>query len=342
MSAQAEYVRLGKSGLRISVPVLGCMSIGDPKWTTWSMPEEQSFPLLKTAWDAGITTWDTANMYSNGLSESIIGKFIKENDIPRNKLVLITKVRFLVDHENMSTITSYFRPELKDTRDYVNQGGLSRTAIFNQVDDCLQRLGTDYIDILMIHMFDPDTPYEETMCALHDLVQSGKVRYLGASNVRAWQFIEMNNVAQLNRWTQFSCVQMEHSLLYRAEELELFAYCNYKGIGVLAYSPLMDGHLARPIGSETPRTQRINGTFFEKKRRESDLKIINRLIEIAEKKGWKMSQVALAWSATKITSPVVGANTSERLLEAIVAGKKLTEEEIKYLEEPYEAQPPRF
>ncbi|KAF8234001.1 Aldo/keto reductase [Tricholoma matsutake] len=152
----------------------------------------------------------------------------------------------------------------------------------------------------------------------------------------------MNNVAQLNGWAQFSCVQMEHSLCYRTEELELFSYCHCKGIGITAYSPLMDGHLARPIGIETTRTKRVDGTFFEKKRRESDIKIINRVVEIAEKRGWKMSQVALAWSVTKITSPVVGANTPEKLLETIITGKRLTDEEIKFLEEPYEHQPVRF
>ncbi|KAG6881881.1 hypothetical protein C0993_012564 [Termitomyces sp. T159_Od127] len=156
-------------------------------------------------------------MYSNGDSESIIGKFIVENQIPRHKLVLITKIRFLVDEEDPSTVTSFFKPGLKDTRDYVNQGGLSRNAIFNQVDASLRRLKTDYVDILMIHTFDLETPFEETMRALHDLVRSGKVRYLGASNVKAWQFAEMNSVAQLNGWTQFSCVELEHSLLYRTE-----------------------------------------------------------------------------------------------------------------------------
>lgn len=342
MSAKAHYNCLGKTGLRVSVPILGCMSIGDPAWNPSSMKEDQAFPLLQAAWDAGITTWDTANMYSNGLSEFIIGKFIKQNNITRNKLVIITKISFLVDHDNISTITSYFKPELKDTRDYVNHSGLSRAAIFNQVEDCLQRLRTDYIDILMIHMTDLATPFEETMCALHDLVKAGKVRYIGASNVRAWHFIEMNNVAQLNGWTQFSCVQMEHSLLYRTEELELFSYCNHKGIGIMAYSPLMEGHLARPIGTETTRTKSVSGTFFEKKRRDSDLKIINRVKEIAEKHSWRMSQVALIWSLTKISSPVVGANTPERLLETVVVGKNLTEDEIKYLEEPYEHQPARF
>jgi len=342
MSVNAEYRRLGKSGLRISVPVLGCMSYGDPKWNIWVLPEEKALPILKAAWDVGVTTLDTANMYSNGESERIIRKFISQYNIPRENLVVITKIRFLVDHEQMSTISSYMRPELGSTRDYVNQGGLSRAAIFNQAQASLQRLGMDYVDILIIHMFDADTPFEETMRALHDLVLSGKVRYIGASNVRAWQFIEMNNIAQLNGWTQFSCVQMEHSLLYRVEERELFAYCNYKGIGILAHSALMDGHLARPVGTETVRTKKYSGTRAEKKRRESDIQIIKRVEEIAEKHSWKMSQVALAWSASKVSSPLVGINSVERLHEALIAGKTLSEEENKYLEELYEYQPPRF
>ncbi|KAG6825947.1 hypothetical protein H0H92_001757 [Tricholoma furcatifolium] len=331
---KAQYVRLGKNGLRVSVPILGCMSFGDSAWS--------AFPVLKAAWDAGITTWDTANMYSNGVSESIIGKFIQRNNIPRNKLIICSKIRFLVDNDDISTLTSVFKPELKDSRDYVNQGGLSRAAIFNQVEDSLKRLGTDYIDILFIHMVDVETPFEETMSALNDLVRAGKVRYIGASNIRAWQFIEMNNIAQLNRWTQFSAVQMEHSLLYRTEELELFSYCNYKGIGIVSYSPLMDGHLARPIGTETVRSRGIRGSFFEKRLRESDIKIIGRVSELADKHSWKMAQIALTWCLTKVSSPIVGANTPERALDAIVTGKNLTEEEIRYLEEPYESQPPRF
>ncbi|KAL0064768.1 hypothetical protein AAF712_008315 [Marasmius tenuissimus] len=342
MSVKAHYIRLGRTGLRVSVPVLGTMGIGNPEWIPGTLNEEQAFPVLQAAWDSGVNTWDTANMYSNGLSETIIGKFITQRNVNRSRLVLITKVRFLVDEEEPKTITSYFRPELKDTRDYVNQGGLSRSALFNQVDACLARLQTSYLDVLLIHMADTETPFEETMCALNDLVRSGKVRYIGASNVRAWQFIEMNNVAALNGWTQFSCVQMEHSLLYRTEELELFAYCNHKGIGTLAYSPLMDGHLARKPGESTPRSKSVEGTFFEKKRRPSDQEIIKRVIETAEKNDWKMGQVALVWSLTKISAPVVGANSPERIQEAIVAGKTLTEEEIKYLEQPYEPQPPRF
>ncbi|KAF9010358.1 Aldo/keto reductase [Hymenopellis radicata] len=329
MSTKAVYRRLGNSGLRVSIPILGCMSFGDPTWGKWVKGEEEAFALLKTAYDAGVTTWDTANMYSNGMSERLIGKFMQQFNIPRSNVTIATKVRFLVDHDDPTTITSFFRPELKDQRDYVNHSGLSRAAIFNQVADCLSRLKTDYIDILLIHASDDETPLEETMCALNDLVRSGKVRYLGASNTRAWRFIEMNNVAHARGWSTFACVQMEHSLLYRAEELELFAYCQYKGIGITSYSPLLDGNLARPLGTKTERT-----AVFPKELKASDIKIIERVIELAEKHSWKMSQVALTWSLTKISSPIVGANTPERLLEAVEIGtKSLPDEDIKYLEE---------
>ncbi|KAG6847728.1 hypothetical protein H0H93_006308 [Arthromyces matolae] len=333
MSNTASYVRLGKTGLRVSAPILGCMSIGSAEWMHRSLPEDKAFPVLKTAWEAGINTGDTANMYSNGRSEMIIGKFITENQIPRNKLVLITKINFLVDEEDIHTVTSFFKPHLKDQRDYVNQGGLSRAAIFNQVEASLRRLKTDYVDILMIHAFDSCAPMEETMQALNDIVRSGKARYLGASNLKAWQLVEMNNIAQRHGWVEFSCYELEHSLLYRTEERELIDYCTYKGIGIVAYSPLMDGHLARPVGIETARSQDVKGTFIEKRRRESDNKIIGRVQEIADKRSWKMAQVALAWTLTKVSSPIVGANSPERVLESITTGKQLTDEEVKYLEE---------
>ena len=253
-------------------------------------------------------------------------------NVPRENVVIITKVGFLVDHEQMHNITSIpsIRPGMADTRDYVNQGGLSRAAIFNQTEECLSRLGTDYVDVLMIHIVDLQTPFTETMRALHDIVLSGKARYLGASNVRAWQFIEMNNIAERKGWTTFSCVQMEHSLLYRAEvriasftthtpppsyakstwkERELFAYCHYKGVGILAYAPLMDGHLARPIGTQTIRTKRYASVGAEKPRRATDITIIKRVQELAEKKSWKMSQVALAWLTNQHSIPIVGIST---------------------------------
>ncbi|KAM5543817.1 hypothetical protein V8D89_002434 [Ganoderma adspersum] len=337
----AEYRQLGKSGLRVSLPIYGGMSVGNTAWSPWVLPEEESLAVLKAAWDQGINTFDTANLYSNGDSERVLGKFIKQNGIPRENVVILTKAFFLV-HKDDPTCVTVLRPDLNSTRDYVNQGGLSRAALFNQVDASLQRLDMPYIDVLQVHTFDPTTPVEETMRALHDLVASGRVRYLGACNMRAWQFAELNRVAELNRWTTFASVQVEYSLLYRPEELEMIAYANYRGIGVIGYGPLMEGHLARPVGTETARSKSIAGTFFEKPRRESDKKIIQRVEELAKKRQWKMSQVALAWVAAKITAPIVGANSTERVAESIITGKTLSAEDIKYLEEPYEIQGPRW
>ena len=212
---QAEYRRLGQSGLRVSVPILGAMSFGSPTWQPWVVDESRAAELLKSAWDKGVTTIDTANMYSNGESERIIGRFLKDNRIPRHRVTILTKCHFLThDDVHVSTFT---QPELLDTRDYVNQAGLSRTAIFNQVFASLERLQTPYIDLLQIHRFDPNTPVEETMRALHDLVTDGKVRYIGASSMRAWQFAEMNAVAERNGWTKFISMQSEYSLLYRED-----------------------------------------------------------------------------------------------------------------------------
>ncbi|KAH9855501.1 Aldo/keto reductase [Lenzites betulinus] len=330
-NAPVEYRQLGKSGLRVSVPIFGGMTIGNPKWSPWILGEEKGLELLKAAWDLGINTIDTANTYSNGDSEKLIATFIEKYNIPRENLVIMTKAFFLVSQD--PTALTMLNPALNNTRDFVNQGGLSRAALFNQVEASLRRLRTPYIDVLQVHAFDPTTPLEETMKALHDLVQSGKVRYLGASNMRLWQFAELQRVAEVNGWTQFTSVQIEYSLLYRVEELELLAYCKYKGIGVVAYSPLMDGHLARPLGTETARSQSIAGTPFEKQRRESDKRVIQRVEELANKKGWSMTQVALAWIATKVTAPISGANTAERLAESITTGKTLADDEIKFLEE---------
>ncbi|RPD56590.1 Aldo/keto reductase [Lentinus tigrinus ALCF2SS1-7] len=340
-SIQVEYRQLGKSGLRVSVPILGGMAFGDTRWSPWVLPEERALPILKAAWDAGINTIDTANVYSNGEAERIIRVFMEKYSIPREKLVIATKVFFIVAEDpNINTSLAHW--SLAPTRDYVNQGGLSRSAIFNQVEASLKRLGTSYIDLLQVHLFDPETPIEETMKALHDLVEGGKVRYIGASNMRAWQFAEMNRVAELNGWTKFVSVQVEYSLLYRNEELEMIPYCNYRGIGVIPYAPLMTGHLARPMGIVTERTKSLAGSPFEKKLRESDKQIILRVEELANKKGWTMSQVALAWITAKIASPIVGVNKIERLQDSIITRKTLTADELQYLEELYEVQKPRF
>ncbi|KAJ7152990.1 Aldo/keto reductase [Mycena filopes] len=337
--ATAEYRQLGKSGLRVSVPVVGGMSFGSSTWLPWVLDEEKAIPLLKAAWDAGVNTIDTADVYSNGESERIVAKFMKQHDIPRQNMVILTKVKFPVAPD-AGTFT-FMMPHLPNTRDYVNACGLSRGAIFSSVEASLTRLNTTYIDLLQIHDFDDSVPIEETMKALHDLVVSGKVRYIGACRLRAWQFAEMNHVAEVRGWTTFTSVQIEHSLLYRSEEQEMLAYCKYKGIGVLGFSPLMDGHLARPLGTESVRVNSIKGTPFEKVRRPSDEVIIKRVQEIAQKRSWEMSQVALAWSLTKVSSPIVGINKPERLAHSLVTGKTLTDDEVKYLEEPYQFQPIR-
>ncbi|KAI5121968.1 hypothetical protein M0805_002038 [Coniferiporia weirii] len=328
-----EYRRLGNSGLRVSVPIVGAMSFGSDKWAPWVINEDKALPLLKAAWDRGVTTIDTANLYSNGESERIVAKFLKQYNIPRHRVLILTKCFWFV-HDDI-TISAYVRDDLRDVRDYVNQSGLSRAAIFNNVDASLARLETPYIDLLQIHRFDPATPPAETMKALHDLVQSGKVRYIGASSMRAWQFAELNHVAEINGWTQFISMQSEYSLLYREDEREMFPYCNAHGIGLIPWGPLQAGSLSYPINQSTTRRDSTKGTPHERKYSEADKVIISRVEEVATKRGWTMSQVALAWINRKVSSPIVGMSSPERLESAIITGKELTEEEVKYLEESY-------
>jgi aryl-alcohol dehydrogenase-like predicted oxidoreductase len=336
-----EYRQLGKSGLRVSVPIIGAMSYGSSEWLDWVLNADKALPILKAAWDLGINTIDTANIYSNGESERVVAKFIKEFQIPRHEIIIATKCHGLVS--NVVGERSFLKPELKEERQYINQYGLSRSAIFNAVDASLQRLETNYIDLLQIHRFDHTVPVEETMKALHDLVESGKVRYLGASSIRCWEFAMMNEVAAKNGWTKFVSMQDEHSLLYREDEREMLSYCKYNGIGVIPWAPLAAGDLARPVGGDADSTRKAvtKGTPFESKLRESDQQIVNRVEEISKKKGWKMSQVALVWSKTKVTSPIVGLSSIQRLHDALTNGLELTEDEIKYLEEPYVPRPIR-
>ncbi|TFK52685.1 Aldo keto reductase [Heliocybe sulcata] len=334
-----EYRQLGKSGLKVSVPILGAMSFGSDKWSPWVVNEDQAIPLLKAAWDRGVTTIDTANIYSNGESERIVGSFIKQ-------LIIATKCWGVVASEPGIRTTAM--PGLDKLKEYVNQSGLSRAAIFNAVNASLERLQTSYIDLLQIHRFDPQAPVEETMKALHDLVQSGKVRYIGASSMRCWQFAMMNEVAEKKGWTKFVSMQDEYSLLYREEvhipvprEREMHQYCNFNGIGIIPWAPLAAGDLARPFGASTTRKEVTKGTPLERKLRPSDELIIKRVEELSQKKGCTMSQVALAWALTKVSSPIVGCSSVKRLDEAIVKDVELTPKEIEYLEEPYEPKPIR-
>ncbi|EXJ77616.1 alcohol dehydrogenase [Capronia epimyces CBS 606.96] len=337
-NTKVSYVQLGASGLQVSVPILGAMSIGHKDWQPWVLDDEAEVDkLLKGAYDRGLNTWDTANVYSNGVSEQLIGATIKKHNIPRKKLVLLSKVFGTVGEEPSVSHIKY--PDLiKKSKDYVNQGGLSRAAIFNAVEASLERLGTSYLDLLQIHRFDKKVPVEETMKALHDLVQAGKVRYIGASSMWTYQFAKLQHAAEVHGWTKFISMQNHYSLCYREEEREMIPYCHETGVGLIPWAPLYRGLLARPLGSEaTTRESTLKNSPIYSGISEADKEIIKRVQELAEKKGWKQSQVALAWIIQKGTVPIVGFSSLDRLDEAAaVRGKELSAEEIKYLEEPYQ------
>ncbi|KAJ9142986.1 Aldo-keto reductase [Pleurostoma richardsiae] len=332
---KVDYVNLGGSGLRISVPVLGTMGLGSSKWERWVLDEEPSLEILKAAYDRGINTWDTANMYSNGISEEVIGKAIHKFNIPREKLVIMTKCWTYVS-EDPTVITPIYLEQMARSKDYVNNGGLSRAAIFNAVEASLRRLGTSYVDVFQIHRFDPATPIEETMLALHDLIRSNKVRYIGASSMWASQFARMQEVARSNGWTPFISMQNYYNVCYREEEREMLRYCRDTGVGIIPWSPLFGGKLARPL-SEKGNSLRANvPSPLGDNVTTAEEEIIRRVEEVAHEKKWKMSQVALVWLRSKGAVPIVGFNSVSRIDDACgIRGKELTEDEIKYLEEPY-------
>ncbi|KAK0201292.1 NADP-dependent oxidoreductase domain-containing protein [Desarmillaria ectypa] len=331
-----EYRQLGSSGLRISVPILGAMSFGSPKWLDWILDEEHSLPILKAAWDRGINTIDTANAYSNGESERIIGVFMEKYQVPREEIIIATKCHRIVGKD--ATIRGKLSSHLKKTKDYVNQWGLSRAAIFNAVEASLARLKTNYIDLLQIHRYDDLTPPEETMKALHDLVQSGKVRYIGASSMPVWKFALLNEVARRHGWTTFVSMQSEYSLLYREEEREMFDYCKYHGIGIIPWAPVAGGYLTRTVDESTKRSK--SGGFPRPKLTEVDKIIIGRVEEVAKRCSVSMAQIALGWISAKVVSPIVGISSIKRLEENIVGvGSELSEEDTLYLEEAYIPKP---
>jgi len=340
-NTKVSYAQLGASGLRVSVPILGAMSFGHKDWQPWVVDsEEEVEKLLKGAYDRGLNTWDTANVYSNGISEIMIGNTIKKYKIPRHKIIILSKC-FGVVGEQPGVRHVTFPAEMKASKDYVNQGGLSRAAIFNAVDASLKRLQLEYIDLLQIHRFDTTVPVEETMKALHDLVEHGKVRYIGASSMWTYQFAKLQAAAEKNGWTKFVSMQNHYSLCYREEEREMNKYCHETGVGLIPWAPLYRGHLARPLkkgesAEVSERAKSMQGNPMGELT-PVDVKIIERVQELADKKGWKMSHVALAWIKQKGTIPIVGFSNLARLEEACeVRGKTLTDEEMKYLEEPYE------
>ncbi|WP_279083810.1 aldo/keto reductase [Gilliamella apis] len=310
-----DYIKLGNSDIEVSRFCLGCMSFGDPasKMHDWTLNPEQSETIIKHALDLGINFIDTANTYSSGTSEEYVGRAIKRN-IARDKVILATKV-------------------------YFNEGHLSKTAIEREIEGSLRRLGTDYVDLYIIHRFDYSTPIEETMAALHHLVQSGKVRALGASAMYGYQFYNMQLVAKQNGWTPFVSMQNHYNLLYREDERELIPVCKQFNVSLTPYSPLAAGRLSRLEWQTNTLRSKTDKTAVAKydSTQQIDMNIVKRVNEIAQKYAVTMTQIALAWQFAKgVTSPIIGATKTQYLDDAVGALKvSLTKEDIAYLEELY-------
>jgi aryl-alcohol dehydrogenase-like predicted oxidoreductase len=327
-----NYLNLGNTGLKVSRICLGCMTYGSPATgkplpgrQPWALNEAESAPFFRQALDLGINFWDTANVYSGGDSEIVIGRFLKQNNIRRESMVIATKL-------------------CSPMREEPNGRGLSRKAIMFELDESLKRLQTDYIDLYQTHRWDYETPIEETLEALHDAVKAGKVRYIGASSMYAWQFAKALYVSQLNGWTRFVSMQNHMNLLYREEEREMIGLCESESIAVIPWSPLARGRLTRPWQSEN--TKRTETDFFGNKMysttEEADRKVVDALGHLSEQRGISRAQLALAWLLSKsaITAPIVGATKPIHLEDAVAAlNVKLTDEEIAALEAPYIPHP---
>ena len=321
-----RYVRLGASGLTISRLVLGCMSYGEAGrgGHGWSLDEDASRPFFRAAVEAGITTFDTANVYSLGSSEEITGRMLREFTT-RDQVVIATKLAMPMGPGP-------------------NDRGLSRGAIMTQVDASLKRLGTDYIDLYQIHRFDPRTPMEETMLALHDLVRMGKVRYLGASSMWTWQFARMQHAAAVNGWTPFVSMQDQYNPIMREEEREMHPFCAATGVGVLSYSPLARGRLSRPYGEVSERFGLDEtGAKLYRQDEASDRAISDAVGSIAAERGVTRAEVALAWQLSKpaVSAPIIGATKPNHLSDAVASlDLELTADEVARIEAPYTPRRP--
>ena len=320
-----ENKKLGKTGLKVSRICLGCMSYGIPERGAhpWSLDEAQSRPFIQRALELGINFFDTANVYSDGTSEEITGRALKDF-AKRDEVVIATKV-----HGRM-------HPDM-------NGAGLSRKAIFREIDASLTRLGTDYVDLYQTHRWDYDTPIEETLEALHDVVKSGKARYIGASSMYSWQFAQALYLADLHGWTRFVSMQDHYNLLYREEEREMLGLCADQGIGVIPWSPLARGKLTRDWDETTARTETDQfGKTLYKTTEEADKKVVEAVAALAAKRDVPRAQIALAWMLHKpvITAPIIGATKPHHLEDAVAAlSVTLSPEEIASLEEPYVPHP---
>ncbi len=318
-----EYVNLGKAGLKVSRICLGAMSYGSKKWREWVLEEEESRPFLRRALELGINFFDTADMYSMGVSEEILGRALKDFGPERERVVIATKV---------------FQAMSEDP----NQRGLSRKHIMHSIDNSLRRLGTEYVDLYQIHRFDSSTPVEETIEALHDVVKAGKALYVGASSMYAWQFARMLHTADRLGLTRFVSMQNHYNLVYREEEREMIPLCRHEGVAVIPWSPLARGFLAgNRRAQDYGETVRARTDDFAHKLyyQPSDFTVVERVAEIAARRGVSNSQVALAWVLQQpgITAPIVGATKMHHLEEAVAAlSLRLEEEELKLLSEPYQ------
>jgi aryl-alcohol dehydrogenase (NADP+) len=316
-----DYVRLGNTGLKVSRLCLGAMTYGTPEWRPWVLDEAASRPFIARALEHGINFFDTADMYSRGVSEQVLGRALK--DQRRDQLVIATKAFYPVT-------------------DGPNTAGLSRKHLMDAIDGSLTRLGTDYVDLYQIHRFDYETPIEETLEALHDIVKAGKARYIGASSMFAWQFMKMLRTSDAHGWTRFVSMQNHYNLVYREEEREMMPLCREEGIGVIPWSPLARGFLAgnrrREDRGETIRAK-TDGFAHDLYYADSDFTIADRLGEVAARRGVKPAQLALAWLLAKpgVTAPIVGASKLTHLDEAVAAlAIRLDADEIGLLEAPYQ------
>jgi 1-deoxyxylulose-5-phosphate synthase len=322
VSGPVEYIRLGSSGLKVSRVCLGMMSYGTPDWREWVLDLDASRPLVRSAVEAGITFFDTADAYSLGVSEEVTGTLLRELFADRDDYVLATKV---------------FMP----FGDGPNDRGLSRKHILSSIDKSLRRLGTDHVDLYQIHRFDPDTPIEETMEALHDVVRAGKARYIGASSMFAWQFATMQHTADAAGWTRFAAMQDHYNLIYREEEREMHPLCLDQGVGVIPWSPLARGRLAK-LPEERTTTRSSSDPIGDAMYTEADDAVVHAVADVAKARGVSLAQVALAWMLHKeaVSAPIIGATKPGHVEDAVAAVDiELSDDEIAALESPYVPHP---
>jgi aryl-alcohol dehydrogenase-like predicted oxidoreductase len=324
-----EYKRLGNTGLKVSRLCLGMMSYGSSSWRDWVLEQDAAEPFFRAALDSGINFFDTAEMYSNGASEEVTGKLVAKLVPNRHDVVIATKV--FMGTENMI---------MGDNADKVNSFGLSRKHIIYQCEQSLRRLGTDYIDLYQIHRLDPNVPMEEFLEALNDLVRAGKVRYLGASSMYAWQFMKCLSLSERNNWSRFVCMQPQYNLMYREEEREMLPLCADQGVGVIPWSPLARGHLCRDSFSASETTRSHSDELSKWMYKEAaDNAVVVRNAEVAQRLGVKPAQTALSWVLANptVTAPIIGVTRLEQLQDAVDAlSLELSAEDKQLLEEPYQ------